>query len=112
MRLRRDRSAPGLPGALALTGTFAGRASRRAGAGLVERFDFRIPDAAAGHAELRKDPSGPDISRSRAIPNRVRRVARRALGRVSIRVQSDRCALELPVPGLWRARPGIETRPG
>ena len=34
----------------------------------------------------------------------------RTVGHVGIRLQHDRCSSQLPVPRVWRARPGAQTR--
>ena len=78
---------------------------RRAGAAVVERLDVRVPDAAAGDADLREHAARPDLPRGGGAADRVRHAARRAVGHVRVRLQHGRRAPQLPVPRVRRARP-------
>ena len=80
------------------------------GAPVLERLDVRVPDAAAGDADVRQHAARPDLSRDGGAADRVREAARRALGHLGMRLQLGRCEPQLPVPRLRRARPGAEAR--
>ena len=53
-----------------------------------------------------------DLPRRRPPADRVRPAARRAVGHFRVRLQHDRSAHDLSVPGVRRARAGAEARPG
>ena len=82
------------------------------GAAVLERLDVRVPDAAAGDADVRQHAARPDLSRVGGAADRVRQAARRAVGHLGMRLQLGRCQPQLPVPRLRRARPGVEARTG
>ena len=65
-QLRRDRAGPAAAGELVRARPPAHRRRRRAGAAVVERLDVRVPDAAAGDAELREHAARPDLPRARS----------------------------------------------
>ena len=88
------------------------RRRRRAGPPLLERLDVRVPDAAAGDADVRAHAARPDLQGGGRPADRVREEARRALGHLGIRLQHDRRPPQLPVPRLRRARPGAQARAG
>ncbi len=87
--------------------TGGGRAAR---AGLVERLDVRVPDAAAGDADVRGHAARPDVPRDGAAPDRLRPSARRAVGHLRMRLQRVRRRAQLPVPRLRRSRARPEAR--
>ena len=59
---------------------------------VVERLDVRVPDAAAGDADVRKHAARPDLPGGGGAADRVRQAARRAVGHLGIRLQHGRCA--------------------
>ena len=63
--LRRDRAGAGAAGELVRARPPAHGDRRRAGAAVVERLDVRVPDAAAGDADLRGHAARPDLPRRR-----------------------------------------------
>src|SRR4029453_15976936 len=77
----------------------------------MERLDVRIPDAAAGDADLREHFARPDVPGGRGTTYRLWTATRRAVGHVGVRLQHRRCPTQLPVPRLWSPGPGLETRP-
>ena len=79
-------------------------------AGLVERLDVRVPDAAAGacRAIPRRCSTSPAARGARA--DRVRAAARRAVGHLGVGLQRRGPARQLPVQGVRRARPGPQAR--
>ena len=84
---------------------------RRAGAAVVERLDVRVPDAAAGDAELRGHAARPDLRGAVERQIALRPPARRALGHLRVRLQHHRRAAQLPVPRVRRAGPRAQARP-
>ena len=107
-RHRQERR-PGRP--LVPPGPHADLRRGRAGAGVVEREHVRVSDAGAGHAVFPVHRAQPDLSGRGRPPHRLRRRARRALGRERERVQRARPASHLPVSPLRRARPRAQARP-
>ena len=85
---------------------------RRAAAAVVERLDVRVPDAAAGHADLPEHPARPDLPRHHQGADRLLAPARRAVGDFRVRLQHRRRQPELPVPRVRRAGHRHEARPG
>ncbi len=111
-RVRRHRPGAAAAGELVRPRAPAHQRRRRADPAVLERLDVRVPDAAAGDAELRAHAARPDRQGGGGAADRVRRAARPALGHVGIRLQHGGRASQLPVPRLRRARPGAETRAG
>ena len=60
-QLRRHRAGTGAAGALVRARPPADHRWRRSEPAVVERLDVRVPDAAAGHADLRQHPARPDL---------------------------------------------------
>ena len=69
---------------------------RRAGAAVVERLDVRVPDAAAGDADLREHAARPDLPRGGAAADRVR-------------PRSAACRGACPSPATTRSTPHSTT---
>ena len=84
----------------------------RSDSSFVERVDVRVPHAAPHHADLSTYAARSNLSRCGGATDRVWARTRRSVGRLGIRLQHGRRASQLPVPGVRRARPGTETRPG
>ena len=87
---RRDRAGTAAAGELVRPGPPAHRRRRRADAAFLERLDVRVPDAAAGDADLRKHAARPDLPGGGGAADRVREAARRAVGHFGIRLQRGR----------------------
>ena len=111
-QLRRHRPGKAPAGALVQPRPAADHLRRPARAAVVERVDVRVPDAAAGHADLRPHAARRDVPRRRRAADRVRPRARRAVGRLRVRVQQDRRAAQLPVPRVRRPGPRLQARAG
>ena len=108
-RLDRARADPA--GQLVFAGAPADRTRRAADPAVVERLDVRVPDAAAGDADLSRLAAGRNQPRRGRAPDRLRARAGRAVGHFRIRLQPDRRRAELPIPRLRRARPRPAARP-
>ena len=80
-------------------------------ADLLVGIDVRIPDALAGHARAGGKPARADQPADRAAADRLRRVARPAVGHLGIRLQHPRPGADLPILELRRSRPRAEARP-
>ena len=86
---------------------------RRTVAALVERLDVRVPDAAADHADATRGTILDETYHGGGrTPDRVRARTQRAVGCLRVRLQQDRRATQLPIPRLWRSRPGFQARAG
>ena len=83
---------------------------RRRGAHLLVGIDVRVPDAVARHARAGREPARADQPPGRAPADRLRRRARRALGRLGVGLQRARPRAHLPVFELRRPGPGPEAR--
>ncbi len=70
-KLCRDRQGRRAAGALVPSGTLTDRGIGRTLAGVVERHDVRIPDAAAGHAHVPRHAARRNLSCRRRRPNRL-----------------------------------------
>ena len=82
----------------------------RRGADLLVGLDVRIPDALAGDARPDGQPARADESSDRAPADRLRRIARAALGRLGIRLQRARSRIHLSIFQLRRAGPRAQAR--
>ena len=111
VQFRRHRAGRAAAGKLVRSGAPAHVRGRRAGSAGVERLDVRIPDAAAGDADLREYLARPDVPGRSGTTDRLWTATRRAVGDVGVRLQHRRCPSQLPVPRLRSPRPGLETRP-
>ena len=111
-QLRRHRPGKAAAGALVRPRPAPDHVRRAAGAALLERVDVRVPDAAAGHADLRPHAARRDLPGRRRPADRLRPRARRAVGRLRVRLQQDRRSAQLPVPRLRRPRPRLQARSG
>jgi hypothetical protein len=80
VQFRRHRPGPVAAGELVRPRAPADQRRRRAGAAVVERLDVRVPDAAAGDADLRQHAARPDLQGGGGAADRLRQAARRALG--------------------------------
>ena len=109
-QLRRDCAGAAAAGELVRARAPAHDRRRAVGAPVLERLDVRVPDAAAGDADLRQHAARPDLSRDGGAADRVREAARRAVGHLGMRLQLGRREPQLPVPRLRRARPRAEAR--
>ena len=85
--------------------------ARLTGAAVVERDDVRVPDAAAGDAEFSGDAARRVVPHGGAAADRLRRVARHAVGHLRVRVPRRRSRRQLSIQGLRCARPRPEARP-
>ena len=83
---------------------------RRRGAGVLVGLDVRVPDAGPGAARAGRQSAGADQPARREAPDRVRRGAGPALGRLRVRIQRARPRAHLPVLELRRTGPGPEAR--
>ncbi len=110
LQLRGDRAGTAAAGKLVRARAPAHDRGGPLGAPVVERVDVRVPDAAAGDADLRQHAARPDLSPDRRAADRVRQAARGSLGHLGVRLQRGRREPQLPVPRVRRARPGAEAR--
>ena len=114
---RASRASSPSPRATCRRGTGSGSGApltpvgQRRGADLLVGLDVRVPDAVAGHARAGRQPARADQPPRRAPADRLRRRARRALGRLGVGLQRARPRAHLPVLELRRARPRPEARP-
>ena len=108
--LRRDRQGRRAGAALVPARARPDAGRPRLGADLVVGIDVRVPDAVAGDARAGGQPAGADQPPGRPPADRVRRRARRALGRLGIGVQRARSGAHLSVLELRRSRPGPQAR--
>ena len=105
-----DRSGRGAVVALVPPGTAAHARREGLRARLVVGLDVRVPDARPHHGRPHRQPArGLDAARGRP-PDPLRRRARRAVGRVGVRLQRARRQHELPVLELRRHRSRTEAR--
>jgi cyclic beta-1,2-glucan synthetase len=111
-QLCRHRPRPAAAGTLVRARPHAVPGGRRAGAAIVERLDVRVPDAAAGDANLQQHAARANLSWHHPRAGRLRPQAQRPVGHFRIRLQHHRRVDELPVPRVRRAGHRPETRPG
>ena len=76
----------------------------------MERLDVRVPDAAAGDADLRAHATRSDIPGRRRPPDRIWPPARRAVGHFRVMLQHYRRQRRLSVWRVRRTGLGIQTR--
>jgi hypothetical protein len=108
--LRRHRAGTPPAGELVRARAPAHGHVRRFRAAVVERVDVRGPDADARDADLREHAPRPDVPGDGGEPDRLRQVARRALGHLRKRLQRRRRGTQLPVPRV--RRPGLGLKRG
>jgi hypothetical protein len=108
--LRRHLAGRAAAGELVRVGPHGERLGRQARAGLVERLDVRVPDAAARHAELRGHAARPDLPCGGGAPGRLRQATRRAVGHLRVRLQRGGREHGLPVPRVRCPGPGLHAR--
>ena len=82
------------------------------GAHLLVGIDVRVPDAVARHARAGREPPRADQPPGGAPADRLRRRARRALGRLGVGLQRARPRAHLPVFELRHSGLGPEARAG
>jgi cyclic beta-1,2-glucan synthetase len=109
--VRRDRPGRAAADQLVRAGPAADRRSTAGHLAVVERLDVRVPDAAAGDAQLRGHPARPD--RAPRVQRQIAYGAQRDVpwGISGVRLQPVRFPDELPVPRLRRARTRPQARP-
>ena len=108
----RDRQGRRAPEPLVPPRTAGGQRQGRADAGLLERDDVRVPDAAAADADLPGDPARPELPHGDRPADPLRPRAARAVGNLGVRLRSRRPARQLPVQGVRRPGPGAQAGPG
>ncbi len=86
------------------------RRARLTGAAVVERHDVRVPDAAAGDAQLSGNAARRVVPHGGAPADRLCGHARHAVGDLRERLHGRRSPGQLPVQGVRRAGPWIEAR--
>ena len=104
-QLRGDRAGAAAAGELVRARPPAHDRRRRAGAAVVERLDVRVPDAAAGDADVREHAARPDLPRGGGAADRLRQPARRAVGHLGIAAttRSTRPSTTSTAPSACRA---------
>ena len=106
------RPGPVAAGPLVRPGPAVDHPRRRDGVVVVERLDVRVPDAAAGDADLRAHAARRDLPGRRRPPDRIRPPARRALGHFRVVLQRHRRPRRLSVQRVRRAGLGVQARSG
>ena len=96
-----DRPGPVAAGPLVCPGPAVDHPRWCDGVAVVERLDVRVPDAAAGDADLRAHAARSDLSGGRGPPDRIRPAAWRAMGHFRVVLQHHRRPRHLSV---WRVR--------
>ena len=81
------RPGPVAAGPLVCPGPAVDHPRWRDGVVVVERLDVRVPDAAAGDADLRAHAARSDLPGGRGPPDRIRPPARRAVGHFRVVLQ-------------------------